>query len=159
MVLIASTVPSFSLTHKRGHSNSVSMTLVSFSLLLLSEVRGFRNEFSKKKLRVSQQYKTKDGGFGGLISYLSQINTERERESEEERGKESCRSHSSLVFTSSFSFFSPPIMSFYIYFFNLLILLLFHTIFSYLYPLLINCTHNNYSSTPMTILTLSYIYC
>lgn len=67
--------------------------------------------FSKKKVRVSQQYKIKDGGFGELISYLSQINTEREKESVcergEERGKGSGRSHSSSVFTSSFSFFFP----------------------------------------------------
>jgi len=81
----------------------------------------------------------------------------RERMKKRERGKESCRSHSSLVFTSSFSFFSPPIMSFYIYFFNLLILLFHPIFFSYLYRLVINCTHKKYSSTSMTIITLACI--
>ena len=116
MVLIASTVSSLSLSISHTHSLTFSLytlsPIVSFSpFLSFVALRGkcfSAITFSKKKVRVSQQYKIKDGGFGELISYLSQINRERESvcEREEERGKGSGRSHSS-VFTSSFRFFFP----------------------------------------------------
>lgn len=142
MVLIASTVSSLSLSISHTHSLTFSLytlsPIVSFSpFLSFVALRGkcfSAITFSKKKVRVSQQYKIKDGGFGELISYLSQINRERERECVKEKKREE-REAVALTLRSSplpFVFFSPPIMSFYIYFFIFIFLNL-TPFFSYLY--------------------------
>lgn len=118
MVLIASTVSSLSLSISHTHSLTFSLytlsPIVSFSpFLSFVALRGkcfSAITFSKKKVRVSQQYKIKDGGFGELISYLSQINRERERECVKEKKREEREAVALTLLRSSplpLVFFSP----------------------------------------------------